>query len=659
MKRKVLHAYLAFVLMLTACLLLKCITAQAAVKKPGKAEIVKVSSTEPEKLAVTWKKASNAGKYQVQAALDKKFTIGRKSKSVSAKKQKVTLTKLQGGKKYYVRVRAYRIVSGKKYYGKWSAVRSTWTDIVIPDDAVDLDTAPEEGTGLDTETKPDESTGQNTDTNTNTTTQPGRETGQDMEKKPDGNTEKKVYLSSEGYTVQINGETSYEYTGEEYRPKVTVSKEGMAPLTEGIDYDVAYQDNVNAGTATILVEGKGNYAGKLRTTFKITSAAQEFHVNLSSNAICVGETAKLDYTGKVELSSLVRNIVKIDEDGTITGLKPGYTSIRVYAKGDGNHKGYNESIPFLVGNREPRACKFYGSTKDARTEDGGSTFVRYLRCDALASYLDDVEYEVTDVTPSAWVNVYADLGVTGTAPTLTAADDREFDKKWEGEQTLTIHAGPGTRAVRVVAKKGGNVLDTIYMTVSCQKSDRSDRYDFSEWDVEMYRRVRQKVEAKIWTDDMTTHQKLFAITEYLNSVMHYPDTATSSKQYNPSYWEKWEIDGTGNLYKGTGPDGLMMCYMGGMGDCWTGVTLLERVAVDDLGLSGTDPEGDGEGCWITQGAKSSAPDNPLHRTFRYRDSEGKSYSYDVQGMGYYTKSADPMVSCENHDCNSKIISLKD
>ena len=36
---------------------------------------------------------------------------------------KKTITKLKKGKTYYVRVRAYKKLSGKKIYGKWSKIK--------------------------------------------------------------------------------------------------------------------------------------------------------------------------------------------------------------------------------------------------------------------------------------------------------------------------------------------------------------------------------------------------------------------------------------------------------------------------------------------------------------------------------------------------------
>ena len=48
---------------------------------------------------------------------------------------------------------------------------------------------------------------------------------------------------------------SYVYTGKAITPEVTVDG-----LTEGQEYEVAYSDNVNVGSAKVTLAGKGNYA---------------------------------------------------------------------------------------------------------------------------------------------------------------------------------------------------------------------------------------------------------------------------------------------------------------------------------------------------------------------------------------------------------------
>ena len=63
-------------------------------------------------------------------------------------------------------------------------------------------------------------------------------------------------------------ESSYAFNGTEIKPTVTVTLDGK---TLGADaYDIAYADNLNAGTARITITGKGNYTGAITKAFDIT-----------------------------------------------------------------------------------------------------------------------------------------------------------------------------------------------------------------------------------------------------------------------------------------------------------------------------------------------------------------------------------------------------
>ena len=64
----------------------------------------------------------------------------------------------------------------------------------------------------------------------------------------------------------------YGYTGKEWKPEVTVSF-NSATLTAGNDYTVSYENNINAGTAKIIITGIGDYfTGLTEKTFTINSA---------------------------------------------------------------------------------------------------------------------------------------------------------------------------------------------------------------------------------------------------------------------------------------------------------------------------------------------------------------------------------------------------
>ena len=95
--------------------------------KPKKTSIKKLSKGK-KKFTVTWAKVSGVKGYQIQYSSDKKFKKNNKSVTVTKQKTtKATVKKLKSKKKYYVRVRTYKTVNGKKIYSSWSKAKSVKT----------------------------------------------------------------------------------------------------------------------------------------------------------------------------------------------------------------------------------------------------------------------------------------------------------------------------------------------------------------------------------------------------------------------------------------------------------------------------------------------------------------------------------------------------
>ena len=66
------------------------------------------------------------------------------------------------------------------------------------------------------------------------------------------------------------------YTGAAFTPTpVVVDADRGVTLVNGTDYTLSYVDNVNAGTATVTVNGKGNYTGSGTQSFTIEKAVVE------------------------------------------------------------------------------------------------------------------------------------------------------------------------------------------------------------------------------------------------------------------------------------------------------------------------------------------------------------------------------------------------
>lgn len=91
---------------------------------PAKGNISKVTSSKAATATVKIKKVTGADGYRIAYSKNKNFKKGTvKYVTVKASKLTATIKKLTGGKVYYFKVQAYKTVSGKKFYGKFSKVK--------------------------------------------------------------------------------------------------------------------------------------------------------------------------------------------------------------------------------------------------------------------------------------------------------------------------------------------------------------------------------------------------------------------------------------------------------------------------------------------------------------------------------------------------------
>jgi hypothetical protein len=93
--------------------------------KPAKLKSVSVSKQGTGGIRVKWKADSKVTGYQIVYSTDSNFV--KDKHYVTVKKKSTTskaITGLASGKKYYVKVRAYKTVNGKKIYGAYNKVKS-------------------------------------------------------------------------------------------------------------------------------------------------------------------------------------------------------------------------------------------------------------------------------------------------------------------------------------------------------------------------------------------------------------------------------------------------------------------------------------------------------------------------------------------------------
>lgn len=91
--------------------------------KPKRVVMNKPTSSGKGKLKVSWKKAANVSGYQITYAKDADFTNAGTA-YVSSSASNKTFSGLYQGTRYYAKVRAYKLIDGTKYFGKYSYYKS-------------------------------------------------------------------------------------------------------------------------------------------------------------------------------------------------------------------------------------------------------------------------------------------------------------------------------------------------------------------------------------------------------------------------------------------------------------------------------------------------------------------------------------------------------
>ncbi|MGN1421042.1 MAG: fibronectin type III domain-containing protein [Eubacterium sp.] len=97
--------------------------------KPKASKVTKLKKKTKTSVTATWKKVSGVKGYEIQYSTSSKFTKSKTKtvKVTGAGKTSKTLKSLKKNKKYYVRVRTYKVVANQKIYSGWSAVKTVST----------------------------------------------------------------------------------------------------------------------------------------------------------------------------------------------------------------------------------------------------------------------------------------------------------------------------------------------------------------------------------------------------------------------------------------------------------------------------------------------------------------------------------------------------
>ena len=168
----------------------------------------------------------------------------------------------------------------------------------------------------------------------------------------DPNNNKTIYIMHSGNTKITFPSSTYTYTQSAIKPKPTVKYTGgtlnNVTLTENKDYTVTYSNNVDVGTATVMVTGIAPYYHSVKTTFTIappnvsglkTTSVSESAVDLSWNKAAVSDgyiVYKYDNTKKTWVR-VVKTTTTADTY-TVSDLSPATSykfAVKAYKTVDG------------------------------------------------------------------------------------------------------------------------------------------------------------------------------------------------------------------------------------------------------------------------------------------------------------------------------------
>ena len=164
----------------------------------------------------------------------------------------------------------------------------------------------------------------------------------------------------------VASKASYTYTGKVQKP--TVKTVGGKALKSGTDYTLKYSNSSSkaAGSYTVWVVGKGNYAGtSAKATYKIAKAANTLTAKAKAASVAYSKTAARSIAaskwctlskaqGKVTYKkSKVPAGITVASNGKITvkkGLKKGaYTiKVQVTAAGNANYKSATKTVSVKI-----------------------------------------------------------------------------------------------------------------------------------------------------------------------------------------------------------------------------------------------------------------------------------------------------------------------
>ncbi len=331
--------------------------------------------------------------------------------------------------------------------------------------------------------------------------------------------ESKIDLSS----ATVNSIDSQTYTGSSIEPSVTVTLNGKT-LKLNEDYTLTYSNNVNVGTATITINGIGNYTGSKKINFNIVPKKLDISsatVNSISSKTYTGSSIKPSVTVKLNNKTLKLN----------TDYKVSYSNnknigtAKILIKGIGKYDGEKtvtfNIIPSKVTNLKS-SKKTYNSITLSWNKINNVTGYKIYRYDKKSN---SYKYLATAKT-----NSYTDKSLK--ASSTYSYRVRAYKDSLNGSYSNTIDVKTSPNYAPKVTGLKLKTQKSDSLTISWNKINNVTGYKVYRYDVktESYKLIKTISDASTTS---YTNSKLTSATKYLYKVRSYK--IVNNKTHNGDY----------------------------------------------------------------------------------------------------------------------------
>lgn len=166
-----------------------------------------------------------------------------------------------------------------------------------------------------------------------------------------------IDIRKQKYKIEILDDLkSIMYTGDEVElDNIRLLSPDNVPVEDFMDDWISYKNNINAGTATVSITGRGRYTGTISKTFIINKASQDVKEKFFD--LQVGEIKELDqwefFGNKISVTvpenqKKYVDVIKMEKGYKLQGKQVGKVNLHISADGDENHNPINVIIPITI-----------------------------------------------------------------------------------------------------------------------------------------------------------------------------------------------------------------------------------------------------------------------------------------------------------------------